>query len=106
VWWTRKRKARRLPPPEGPTLADLQRAADEAEQARIQLQQVREQAPAVETAAQHLERKLEILAVYGSELAPHPFPRSLEAVRALALVRGAAAGFGAAEAFQLLRERG
>ena len=53
----------------------------------------------------HLERKLELLGIYGSELAPHPFPRSLEAIRALAVVRGAASGFAAAEAFQLLRER-
>jgi hypothetical protein len=34
-----------------------------------------------------------------------PFPRSVEAIRALAAVRGAASGFVAAEAFQLLRER-
>jgi N-acetylglucosamine malate deacetylase 1 len=53
-----------------------------------------------------LERKLEVLAVYASEVAPHPFPRSLTAIRALAQVRGAASGFAAAEAFQLLRERG
>lgn len=53
----------------------------------------------------YVELKLEVLQVYGSELAPHPFPRSLEALRALAQVRGAASGFAAAEAFQLLRER-
>lgn len=52
-----------------------------------------------------LERKLEILRVYASEFAPHPFPRSEEAVRALAVLRGAASGCVAAEAFQLLRER-
>jgi LmbE family N-acetylglucosaminyl deacetylase len=51
------------------------------------------------------ERKLEILATYESEVAPFPFPRSIEAVRPLAAVRGAASGFAAAEAFQLLRER-
>jgi N-acetylglucosamine malate deacetylase 1 len=52
-----------------------------------------------------LERKLEIMTVYESEMSGFPFPRSLEAVRALATVRGAASGFVAAEAFQLLRER-
>jgi LmbE family N-acetylglucosaminyl deacetylase len=52
-----------------------------------------------------LERKLEIMAVYDSELDEFPFPRSMEAIRALATVRGAASGFEAAEAFQLLRER-
>ncbi|MEY4760820.1 MAG: hypothetical protein RLZZ200_676 [Pseudomonadota bacterium] len=52
-----------------------------------------------------LERKLEALAVYQSELGEFPFPRSPEAVRALAMLRGAAAGFRAAEAYELLRER-
>lgn len=55
--------------------------------------------------AEYLEKKLEIMAVYESELSPPPFPRSLEALRAQALVRGVASGFHAAEAFQLLRER-
>lgn len=55
--------------------------------------------------SKYLDRKLEILGIYASELAPYPFPRSLDTVRALAQVRGAASGFFAAEAFQLLRER-
>jgi N-acetylglucosamine malate deacetylase 1 len=53
----------------------------------------------------YLERKLEIVRAYESEIGAFPFPRSIEAVRSLAAVRGAAAGFMAAEAFQLLRER-
>lgn len=53
----------------------------------------------------YLERKLEIVAAYQSEIGEFPFPRSIVALRALAAVRGAAAGFVAAEAFQLLRER-
>jgi N-acetylglucosamine malate deacetylase 1 len=52
-----------------------------------------------------LERKLEIMAVYKSEMHDFPFPRSIEAIRALASLRGATSGFRAAEAFQLLRER-
>ncbi len=52
-----------------------------------------------------LERKLEIMAVYESEMGEFPFPRSAEAIRALASLRGTTAGFHAAEAFQLLRER-
>jgi LmbE family N-acetylglucosaminyl deacetylase len=52
-----------------------------------------------------LERKLEIMAVYQSEMSEFPFPRSVEAIRALASLRGASSGFRAAEAFQLLRER-
>ena len=52
-----------------------------------------------------LDRKLEAIGVYESELAPHPFPRNIDAIRARAIVHGATAGFAAAEAFQLLRER-
>ena len=52
-----------------------------------------------------LERKLELLSIYRSELSCPPFPRSVETVRAQALLRGAAAGCLAAEAFELLRER-
>jgi LmbE family N-acetylglucosaminyl deacetylase len=52
-----------------------------------------------------LDRKMEIITIYESELDDFPFPRSIAAIRALAAVRGAAAGFKAAEAFQLLRER-
>jgi LmbE family N-acetylglucosaminyl deacetylase len=52
-----------------------------------------------------LEKKLDALEVYASEMGKFPFPRSRDAVRALAEVRGAASGFKAAEAFQLLRER-
>ncbi len=52
-----------------------------------------------------LERKLEILREYSTELAAFPFPRSEESTEALARVRGAESGFEAAEAFQLLRFR-
>lgn len=52
-----------------------------------------------------MERKLEVMGIYASELGEFPFPRSVAALRALAAVRGAASGFAAAEAFQLLRER-
>lgn len=51
------------------------------------------------------ERKLELLSIYRSELSDPPFPRSVEAVRAMAHLRGVAAGYFAAEAFELLRER-
>jgi N-acetylglucosamine malate deacetylase 1 len=52
-----------------------------------------------------LEQKLGILQRYEGEVGEFPFPRSLEAVRSLARVRGAAAGCASAEAFQLVRER-
>ena len=52
-----------------------------------------------------IDGKLRAMDVYASELGSVPFPRSHAAIRALATVRGAAAGYAAAEAFELLRER-
>lgn len=52
----------------------------------------------------HLENKLNIARIYEDELGNHPFPRSLEGLRALATVRGAATGCRYAEAFMLLKE--
>jgi LmbE family N-acetylglucosaminyl deacetylase len=51
-----------------------------------------------------IEEKLRILSLYESETASAPFPRSPVTVRALAQVRGAAAGCLFAEAFQSIRE--
>lgn len=53
----------------------------------------------------YLEKKIEIMKVYESELSEHPFPRSVRAMKSLAYLRGAAAGCEAAEAFMLLKER-
>lgn len=53
----------------------------------------------------HLDRKIDIMAIFGDEMLAFPFPRSAEAVRALAMTRGAASGSAAAEAFMLLRAR-
>lgn len=52
-----------------------------------------------------VDRKVELMRVYQSELGAHPSPRSETALRALAHLRGTQSGFGSAEAFQLLRER-
>jgi len=54
--------------------------------------------------SEQFERKMQILRVFESELHPHPFPRSVEAVEALALLRGAAAGCRYAESFVILKE--
>ena len=51
-----------------------------------------------------LEQKLEIMALYESELQAFPLPRSLDSLRALARVRGATIGVEYAEAFMLVRE--
>jgi len=52
-----------------------------------------------------IDQKLAIAQNFESEFGAHPFPRSFDGARALAIVRGAASGFHAAEAFMLLRER-
>lgn len=51
-----------------------------------------------------IQQKIEAMKIYESELAEFPFPRSVEAIEALAKTRGAACGANAAEAFQLLKE--
>ena len=50
-----------------------------------------------------LDKKNEIMKVFESEIAEHPFPRSLENIKALAHFRGASVGVKYAEAFQLLK---
>ena len=52
----------------------------------------------------HLEKKLEILKIYESEIGEFPFPRSIEAVKAQAKLRGSQSGFMAAEAFYLIKD--
>lgn len=51
-----------------------------------------------------LTEKIRAMNVYHSEIGDFPFPRSNEAVLALAALRGATSGYKAAEAFELLRE--
>ena len=51
----------------------------------------------------HLERKIEALRHYETEMRPSPHPRSYEQVRELAHVRGRNAGLEAAEGFELVR---
>lgn len=51
-----------------------------------------------------LQNKIEIMNIFQSEISDFPFPRSNEAIRALAQYRGQMSGFKAAEAFMLLKE--
>lgn len=51
-----------------------------------------------------LEEKLEALNYYTLQISAFPDPRSVEAVRALAMYRGSQMFYKAAEAFQLIRE--
>lgn len=52
----------------------------------------------------YLERKIEIMNMYESELQPELSPRGMSAIRALARYRGATVGVEYAEAFMLIRE--
>ena len=52
----------------------------------------------------YLQKKLDILRVFESEFAAHPFPRSLRNAEALAVHRGATAGCEFAESFSLLKD--
>lgn len=52
----------------------------------------------------YLERKLEIMALYASELREYPHPRSIKGLRLFAQERGARVGVQAAECFRLIRE--
>lgn len=51
-----------------------------------------------------MERKIEIMKIFSSEIAEHPFPRSVRNIRALGTLRGATAGCEYAESFVLLKE--
>lgn len=51
----------------------------------------------------YLERKLEILKIFDTEIHPYPHPRSLEAVEAAARFRGSSIGIACAEAFMVVR---
>lgn len=52
----------------------------------------------------YIDQKIEIMKLYKTEIKEYPFPRSTEAIRALAMIRGVAAGKRFAESFMLLRE--
>lgn len=54
--------------------------------------------------AEYFEKKIEIMEIYESEMGKHPFPRSKENLKALAIFRGATAGTRYAESFMLLKE--
>lgn len=51
-----------------------------------------------------LDKKIQALSCYETEIRPFPHPRSSEALRASALRWGSVAGCGAAEAFELIRD--
>lgn len=50
-----------------------------------------------------LKEKLDLMAIYDSEVGEHPFPRSYRNIEALSIFRGASVGVEYAEAFQVLK---
>lgn len=52
----------------------------------------------------YLDKKIEIMKIFKSEIREHPFPRSKRNLRALATLRGATCGCEYAESFMLLKE--
>ena len=51
----------------------------------------------------YLKEKLNLMAIYKSEIGEHPFPRSMRNIEALSVFRGASVGVEYAEAFQVLK---
>ncbi|MCU6433894.1 PIG-L family deacetylase [Undibacterium sp. Jales W-56] len=51
-----------------------------------------------------LDRKIEVMNLFKSEMGEFPFPRSEECLRAQAMLRGSQSGVRAAEAFMILKE--
>ncbi len=54
--------------------------------------------------SKYMDKKLEIMKVFESEIAEHPFPRSQRNIKALGTLRGATCGCEYAESFMLLKE--
>jgi LmbE family N-acetylglucosaminyl deacetylase len=57
-----------------------------------------------ENVTQTFEEKMAIMDIYQSEMAEFPFPRSRQAIEALAMKRGAECGYLRAEAFMILKQ--
>lgn len=53
---------------------------------------------------EYMEKKIKIAKLYETEIHPHPFPRSVESLYALATLRGVMAGVRYAESFRILKE--
>ncbi len=55
--------------------------------------------------SQYLEKKIDIMKIYKSEIDSPPFPRNEEAIKGLAAYRGATAYYKYSEAFYLIKSR-
>lgn len=54
--------------------------------------------------SEFMEKKIDIMKVFKSEIEEHPFPRSIKSLKALATLRGSTSGCEYAESFVLLKE--
>jgi LmbE family N-acetylglucosaminyl deacetylase len=54
--------------------------------------------------SEQMDKKIEIMNIFKSEIGKHPFPRSEDSIKSLAKYRGASSGLMFAEAFTLIRE--
>ena len=54
--------------------------------------------------SEFIDKKIDIMKIYDSELKEHPFPRSIKNIKALATYRGATSGCEYAESFMLLKD--
>ena len=52
-----------------------------------------------------MDKKINIMKIYKSEIKKHPFPRSIDSIKSLGILRGSQAGFKYAEAFELIKEK-
>ena len=56
-----------------------------------------------EDISKYMNKKIKALKIYKSEVKKFPFPRSIDAIKALAKVRGSEIGVNFAEAFEVLK---
>ena len=54
--------------------------------------------------SKYINKKVQIMKIYKSEIDNHPFPRSETSIKALASFRGSSSGCKFAESFVLLKE--
>lgn len=52
----------------------------------------------------YMDKKLSVIKKYKTEIGEHPFPRSIDNIKALAVLRGATAGVKHAESFMILKD--
>lgn len=54
--------------------------------------------------SEFLNKKIDLMKIYASEIGEFPFPRSEKSLKSQAILRGSQCGFNAAEAFYLVKE--